>query len=34
MVVLFILGSAAGLLNAYRAMKRAERDAEGDGPPG
>lgn len=26
MVVLFLLGSAAGLLNAYRAMKRAERD--------
>lgn len=28
MVVLFILGSAAGLLNAYRAMKRAERDED------
>jgi len=31
MVVLFLLGSAAGLLNSYRAMKRAERDD--DTPP-
>jgi ATP synthase protein I len=31
MVVLFLLGSAAGLLNSYRAMKRAERDE--DVPP-
>lgn len=29
LVGLFLLGSAAGLLNAYRAMKRAERESSG-----
>ena len=30
MVVLFLLGSAAGLLNAYRAMMRADREPQSD----
>ena len=31
LVGLFLLGSAAGLLNAYRAVKRAERESAGAG---
>jgi ATP synthase protein I len=35
MVVLFLLGSAAGMLNAYRAMMRADRtEPENDRPAG